>query len=169
MTRRTACRTFGAVGLGTLVQALGAAEAADEAPKQAEATFSGSWTYRSFLSNPDIKVDFDKLEFARADLVLEKAPFGVLRGKLVFGDDFLTLKGSLSYGTPFTARFQGIGATADTKGWIYDYLGFLVPQWPNGVNQRPAIVGTVIRTVDHSDGKAKAGVVASFIAVKQDV
>jgi hypothetical protein len=34
------------------------------------------------------------------------------------------------------------------------------------VNQRPALVGTVIRTVAH--GTAPAGVTASFIAVRAD-
>jgi len=163
MSRRAALGAVGAVGLGFLADALG-----DDKKPDAEATFKGTWTYRSFLSSPDITVDFNKLEFARATLLIERAPFGVLRGKLSFGDDYLALKGRISYGNPFTARFQGKGATKGTKGWIYDYLGYLVPMWPNGVDQRPAIVGTVIRTVPHSDGMAKAGVVASFIAVLQD-
>jgi hypothetical protein len=168
MSRRTAMCTFGAVGLGTLVASSRAADAKDESTEPAAAGFAGTWAYRSFLNNPDIKADFNQLEFARAVLVIDKAPFGVLRGRLSFGDDFLALNGSVSYGNPFTARFQGRGATSNTKGWIYDYLGFLIPQWPNGVDQRPAFVGTVIRTVPHSDGKAKAGVVASFLAVKQN-
>jgi hypothetical protein len=166
LTRRAALGAAGAVSLGVLADVL---TADDSKPTVAQAaTFVGTWTYRSFLSNPDIDVDFNKLEFARATLLIEKAPFGVLRGKLSFGDDYLALKGRISYGNPFTARFQGKGATAGTKGWIYDYLGYLVPMWPDGVDQRPAIVGTVIRTVPHSEGKAKAGVVASFIAVLRD-
>jgi hypothetical protein len=51
--------------------------------------------------------------------------------------------------------------------WVYDYIGYLVPIWPNGVDQRAAIVGSVIRTVPHSNGQARAGYTASFIAVKQ--
>jgi hypothetical protein len=39
------------------------------------------------------------------------------------------------------------------------------PKWPNGVNQVPAFVGTVIRAKPHDGGPA--GVVASFIAIKQ--
>lgn len=151
-------------GLGVIGQEL----RGDEKEKEAEASFVGVWTYRSFLSNPDINVDFDKLEFARATLQIDKAAFGVLRGKLSFGDDYLALKGNISYGSSFAARFQGKGATKATEGWVYDYQGYLVPMWPDGDAQRPAIVGSVIRTVAHSEGKAKAGVVASFIAVKQD-
>jgi hypothetical protein len=52
-----------------------------------------------------------------------------------------------------------------TAGWEYDYRGQLAYQWPNGVNQVPALVGTVIRAKPH--GASPAGYVASFIAVKQ--
>ncbi len=52
-----------------------------------------------------------------------------------------------------------------TAGWEYDYYGYLGFQWPNGVNQVPSLVGTVIRAKPH--GNAPAGFVASFIAVKQ--
>ncbi len=166
LNRRAVLKALGFLGPAALVARLHAAE--DKDPEPAPASFAATWTYRSYLSNPDIKVDFDKLEFARATLVIEQAPFAILRGRLSFDDEFLALKGSLSYGNHFTARFQGKGATPNTKGWVYDYLGVLVPAWPDGVDQRPCIVGTVIRTVPHSDGKAKAGMVASFIAVKRD-
>ena len=53
--------------------------------------------------------------------------------------------------------------------WIYDYLGFVVPAWPNGQDQVPAIVGTIVRTIPHSGSApgtvAPAGVTASWIAV----
>jgi len=55
--------------------------------------------------------------------------------------------------------------------WVYDCEGDAIRPWPNGPNgmdQRPAIVGTVVRTVPHSNGKSRAGVVASFIAVRQE-
>ena len=134
--------------------------------------FQGTWTYRSFLNDPDINKAFNDLKFAAADLVFEKAAFGTVKGRLSFGDDFLKLTGAASYGNPFAVRFEGVGATPGTiedgKPWIYDYQGYLVPAWPNGVDQRPAIVGSVIRTVPHSGGQAKAGVVASFIAVLRD-
>ena len=168
ITRRALMSCLGLAGLGALLDPAGVMADEKDASQSAMASFAGDWTYRSFLSNPDIKIDFNQLEFARADLRIDRSPFGVLQGKLSFDDDNLTLKGNIAYGNPFTARFQGKGATPGTEGWIYDYLGFLVPAWPNGVDQRPLIVGTVIRTVPHSNGKAKAGVVASFIAVKRD-
>jgi len=132
----------------------------------------GSWTYRSFINNPDPNVSFDKLQFAVAQLTIDAADFGTLSGRLSFGADFLKLTGTITYGNPFTLRFQGVGATPGTiengHPWIYDYLGFLAPAWPNGVDQRPAIVGTIVRTVPHSNGQAKAGYVASWIAVRTD-
>jgi hypothetical protein len=68
---------------------------------------------------------------------------------------------SMPAGTP---PVDGTG----TAGWRYNYEGFLIPRWPDGIDQRAAIVGSVIRTVPHSGGKAKAGYVASFVAVKID-
>jgi hypothetical protein len=83
----------------------------------------------------------------------------------------LALKGSRAYGSPMQVRFQGTGLVSGEE-WIYDYWGSLVPAWPNGVDQRPAIVGSVIRTIPHSGGSpgtvAPAGVVASFYAVRAD-
>lgn len=64
------------------------------------------------------------------------------------------------------ARFQGVGMVGGEQ-WIYDYEGYLIPDWPNGIGQVPAIVGSVIRTIPHSGGTAKAGVVASFYAVRE--
>jgi hypothetical protein len=132
----------------------------------------GKWTYRSFINDPDPNTPFGNLQFALADLRFDEAPFGQVAGRLTFGDDFLALKGTITYGNPFTVRFQGVGASSGTieqgRPWIYDYLAFAAPAWPNGVNQRPAILGTVVRTVSHSQGLAKAGVVASWIALRKD-
>ena len=81
----------------------------------------------------------------------------------------LTLKGARAYGNPMHARFQGVGQVKGEQ-WIYDYEGYLVPDWPNGVDQIAAIVGSVIRTIPHSGSQPgtvnPAGVVASFYAVK---
>ena len=164
ITRRRALGV--ALAGATMASASGAGEAREVQP------LAGSWTYRSFLNDPDPNLPFNDLEFAVADILLEEAPFGQLSGKLSFGTDYLRLKGTITYGNPFTLRFQGTGATPGTiengHPWIYDYLGFLAPAWPNGVDQRPAIVGTIVRTVAHSQGQAKAGVTASWIALHQD-
>jgi hypothetical protein len=107
-----------------------------------------------------------------AELKFEDAAFGQVLGRLSFGDDYLTLKGTITFGNPLTIRFQGVGASPGTveqgKPWIYEYLGFVAPAWPNGIDQRAVILGTIVRTVTHSQGQAKAGVVACWIALRKD-
>lgn len=132
--------------------------------------FTGSWTYRSLLNDPDISTPFDKLEFGIGTIVIDDAPSELLTGT-IGGDGWsLALRGSRSYGSPAQVRFQGKGLV-DGEEWIYDYLGWLVPVWPASTDalDRPAIVGSVIRTIPHSSGTggiAPAGVVASFYAVR---
>jgi hypothetical protein len=145
-----------------------------------DALLIGTWTYRSWLDDPmsvdvgtpEQKCDhLTKLLFAEAELVIEDVSKGQLRGKLRMGElGSLTLFGSASYGQPFSVRFQGVGkdSGSPSEGWVYDYIGWVIPVWPNGVAQRTAIVGSVVRTVAHSNGQAKAGKVASFIAIKKD-
>ena len=133
--------------------------------------FLGSWAYRSLLNDPDISTDFDKLEFGRGTIVIEDTAMETLAGTIGGPGWSLTLKGARQYGTPMRARFEGRGIVGGEE-WIYDYDCYLVPPWPNGVQQRPALVGSVIRTIPHSGSKPgtvnPAGVVASFIAVRED-
>ena len=128
----------------------------------------GTWSYRSFLSCPDLKVSFDSLEFGKGNIRIDPAPLQQLRG-LIFGPGWeLNLTGSINYGDPFTLRFQGKGEVGGAE-WIYDYVGYLVREWPNGDDQRPAIVGSIVRTIPHpsgSGGTSPAGLVAQWIAVK---
>lgn len=131
--------------------------------------FVGLWTYRSLLNNPDVNTDFNDLEFGRGTIEIKEDLMQLLTG-LIGGPGWsLKLSGSREYGTPMRARFQGVGIVNGEK-WIYDYEGYLVSHWPNGVQQIPAIVGSVIRTIPHSGSApgsiSPAGVVASFYAVK---
>jgi hypothetical protein len=127
--------------------------------------FVGRWTYRSFHNDPDPEAC--RPPFATGTLVLDEPDYGRLSGSLLGGGGWnLSLVGGYTYGNPFALRFQGSGDNSGER-WVYDYVGYLVPIWPNGVDQRPAIVGSVIRTVPHHNGQATAGYVASFIAVKQ--
>jgi hypothetical protein len=155
--------------------------AADDGPPRAiNSPLTGKWTYRSWINDPE-PVDIEpsdkkcaaltKLLFAEAELIIEDNGTGEMKGKLNIGSSgSLTLFGSVGYGAPFSVRFQGVGKDkgSPSEGWVYDYVGWLVPSWPNGVDQKPAIVGSVIRTVPHSNGKATAGKVASFVAVRKD-
>src|SRR3989442_1474309 len=108
--------------------------------------FSGTWTYRSFRNIPEPLGDLDdpanlqKLKamlFAEADMIIENASVGSFSGKLDMGESgVLHFKGGTSYGNPFTARFQGVGTEGPSVGWVYDYIGYLVPIWPNGIDER---------------------------------
>ena len=131
----------------------------------------GLWTYRSLLNDPKIDTAFDNLEFGRGTIRIDSAPDGVLSG-LIFGPGWsLKLNGSINGGYPGVVRFQGKGIVGGEE-WIYDYLGFVVPPWPNGVDQRPAMTGSIVRTIPHSGGGpgtvSPAGVVCSWYAVRQD-
>jgi hypothetical protein len=133
-------------------------------------SIAGTWTYRSFLSDPDLAADFDTLEFGRGNITVFDAPMGVFAGR-IYGDGWgLDLNGSIGYGTPWSVRFQGEGVVGGAQ-WIYDYIGWVVPAWPNGISEVPAMVGSIVRTLPHPAGGAgtvaPAGVVAQWVAVWQ--
>ena len=135
-----------------------------------ENPFVGRWIYRSFLNDPDITKDFNDLKLAAATIEIVDAPMQILAGTIGGPGWSLKLQGSREYGTPMRARFQGKGAPFGEE-WIYDYEGYLVPHWPHGKDQRPAIVGSLIRTIKHSGDQGSvrpAGVVYSFYAVRSD-
>jgi hypothetical protein len=138
--------------------------------------FVGAWIYRSLYNNPDDITDWNSLQFGSGTLVIT-APSsetlgGTIGGSLGPGQGnwSLNLHGSIGYGSPGQVRFQGRGLVSGEE-WVYDYIGWLVPVWPNSNDtlQRAAIVGSVVRTIPHSgsDGTVHpAGVVASFYAVR---
>lgn len=173
ISRRTAIR-WQVGGLAAVAATLAGVEAGMDRPVKAIPSsqsvgdaFAGTWTYRSFVNEPTPNVAFNSLRFGEAELVIDPFDPGSFSGRLNFGPaDHLALAGASSFGNPFTVRFQGVGEGPSVQGWVYDYVGYLVPPWPSGLNQRPAIVGSAVRTVEH-DGAA-AGLVASWIAVKQD-
>jgi len=142
--------------------------------------FVGTWSYRSFSNDPDLSKDsnMNQLLFGDGTLTITSpAPAtlgGTIGGSLGPGKGnwLLNLHGSIGYGSPGQVRFQGVGIVG-AEEWIYDYIGWLVPVWPNSNDtlQRTAIVGSVVRTIPHTgdDGTVHpAGVVASFYAVRVD-
>lgn len=127
---------------------------------------TGKWLYRSFVNNAN--PDDDPQLFGQGELTINPTDFGYLIGDFDFGQwGLMTVKGNIHFGTPYHLRFQGRGVKGTgAEEWVYDYNGYYVPNWVEGVNQMPAIVGSVIRTEPH--GQAKAGVVASFIMFKMN-
>lgn len=134
--------------------------------------FVGTWTYRSFYNEPDGSVDLSKLEFGSGTLKITAESYTTVGGTIGGQGWSLNLHGSFGYGSPMQIRFQGKGVVGPAE-WIYDYIGWLAPVWPNSnaTLQRAAIVGSIVRTVPHQseDGTGPihpAGVVASWYAVR---
>lgn len=130
---------------------------------------TGSWTYRSLLNNPDDTIQFNNLEFAVAIMKLRRMKNDSITGELDMGEaGMLKMSGFLQYCANGTGQFelQGTGIPGtNTQGWIYDYRGFIVPKWQQGINQEDALVGSLVRAANH--GNSKAGVVASFYMVRR--
>jgi hypothetical protein len=148
--------------------------AAKVAPPSSGQSGAGKWTYRSFVNTPElVGNDPNKaldLIFGEGVFTFEISPDAALKGTLDMGGGFvLDLQGTArppAQDALLTVDIVGNGRPdTPTAGWEYDYRANLAYKWPNGVNQTPALVGTVIRAKPH-DG-SPAGVVASFIAVKQ--
>jgi hypothetical protein len=157
-------------------------------------SLTGKWTYRSYLNRADVIVGDDPepavrnlaaifgqgstannaakafgLIFGEGVMTFDPPSGNTISGNFDMGGGYvLDLKGTmqrLSSGD-ITLEVFGTGRSGTpTANWEYDYRAFMTPKWPNGINQIPALVGTVIRAKPH-DG-APAGVVASFIAIKQ--
>jgi hypothetical protein len=86
-----------------------------------------------------------------------------------WGSGGLDLSGIMKPGStkmPVAFAIIGLGRPgSQTDGWEYDYSGSLAHKWPAGINQVPALVGSVVRAKPH--GSAPAGYSASFVAVKR--
>jgi len=134
---------------------------------------NGEWVYRSVLNIDDETVPFcqfdtikciNNLEFATAVMTLQYSNSNI-SGELDMGQDGkLIMSGNKLEHGKFVLRGTGI-KNSSTDGWIYDYTGFLVPEWKDGIDQKDALVGSVIRSADH--GNSKKGKVASFYMVKK--
>lgn len=136
---------------------------------------TGTWTYRSFINNPQPVGDDPEaaqaLIFGEGELTIESAEAGSdgFKASLSFGGNaVMDLAGSLepgSAGGPTVIRAQGKGrAGSPVATFFYDYIFYPVGTWPGSVDQVPALVGTVMRAADH--GSAKKGYVASSITVR---
>jgi hypothetical protein len=126
---------------------------------------SGNWIYRSTKNEPTIVDDFNKVKFGEGKLELNEYAPGLISGTFDFGEDVKLIVIGYIEGNHIRLRSVGIKGTP-TEGWIYEHMGSLAPEWPNGDEQRPAIVGSVIRSASHNG--QPAGFVGSFVAVSVD-
>ena len=135
---------------------------------------AGKWTYRSYVNSTALVGGDPKkaaaLIFGEGVYTLATPSHDVVTGDLDMGSGYvLDLKGTVRPATkeaPLTVAIAGTGrAGTPTAGWEYDYHAYLAYEWPHGVKQVPALVGSVIRAKPH--GGQPAGVVVSFVAVTQ--
>lgn len=152
-----------------------------------EEILQGIWTYRSWLNETDLTKSTDKdpigkLLFGAGYIKIGESAANAFSGVIYGQNDLskaspdakadwaLDLKGSTNYGDPFSVRFQGKGIVGGSE-WIYDYVGYVILPWPNGIQQKTAMVGSIVRTIPHpngSGGVSPAGVTASWYAVKNE-
>ena len=129
--------------------------------------FIGNWTYRS-LRNLPMGTPFTNLKFAEAVMRFQRISGDSIFGVLDMGIGYaLNLKGKLTTSNDATTFYiQGDGVpNTGTANWEYDYQGYVVPKWKNGVKQVDACTGSLIRAKPH-DG-APAGETASFYMIRQ--
>jgi hypothetical protein len=134
----------------------------------------GEWTYRSFINEPRPVGDDAQaalgLIFGEGALTVAQADAGGFRAALSFGGNaVMDLVGSFkpaAGGRPAAIAARGTGRKGSgIENLVYEDNFFPVASWPDGIGQRQAMVGTVIRAADH--GSAKKGVVVSAIAVRR--
>jgi hypothetical protein len=152
--------------------------------------FAGLWTYRRFGNDTGPTPVYKTAPQNAHELILQEADFKLetptnwwtLQGTIEWPRrGLLDLQGTVRlFDPPYPARgggepvdlqnavgfeIKGVGRPGtDTAGWEYHYRGYLTRQWPNGIAQRAALVGSVIRA--KPDGEA-APAVAPFIALKR--
>lgn len=129
-----------------------------------EGQFSGTWSYRSFVNEPDLNAP--RIAFGSGTLTLVENASHAVTGRIGGPGWELNITGTSAYSeTTAQVTLEGRG-TINGELWVYSYAGSMAPRWSNAVNQVDAIVGTVVRTVPHSGGAAEAGFTASFYAVR---
>lgn len=168
---------------------------ADAAAGAWDSSLRGKWTYRSYLNRADVTVNAAPDAAVQALSAIygpqvTNAASAVTAFNLVFGEGVMTfdppqgnsITGNFDMGGGYVLDLKGTMQTSPagdisvelfgtgragtkTENWEYDYRASTTAKWPNGVNQIPTLVGTVIRAKPHDGGAA--GVVASFIAIKQ--
>lgn len=136
------------------------------------AMLNGRWTYRSYNNLVNL-IGGDQqaalaLIFGEGVFDLHQSDDGRVEGGLGMENGHaLRITGSLGTtgnGLDFLLSGEGLDGTA-TAGWRYDYHGVVGHIWPNGIDQVPSLLGTVVRVTPHGPN-APAGYTASFIAVR---
>ena len=137
---------------------------------------SGEWIYRSFRNITVPAQTLNDILFGEGALSISVGEDGFLqKSELSFGPGYsmivngqaIIVSDNVFSFPPIAIEMKAFGIEGtDAAGWLYEYRGYLVPNWYNRKEQKTAIVGTVIRVVAHG-ANSPAGYVASFVAVKK--
>lgn len=136
-------------------------------------SIAGTWTYRSFLNDPElVKGDAEKalaLIFGEGTFALSQDSRGAVTGKFDMGGGYvLNITGQLEAAGTSGERLvnmvgKGVVGTP-TAGWEYDYQAYPAPMWPSATAQVRTLVGTTLRAVPHNG--QPAGATASIILIQ---
>lgn len=133
----------------------------------------GYYTYRSFLNKVDGQPD--DLLWGQGELLILISEDGNISGTLSFPHDpmsenkeIMDISGRITSWAKLSMRFIGKGRDKSSiSEFEYEYDCQMSNEWDYAEpKQVVSLVGTVRRNKDH--GQAKAGVTASFIAVKRE-
>ena len=151
----------------------------------------GEWTYRALLNEPNKSVPLDQLELGKGTLHIDavESLTGRFHGRLMIEEGTteapLQIEGMVSDGQPPRLRFRGKGTGASNKDWLYDYLGYQLPDdlkfvaprdWfpdhdaEESLGRLLTLTGQVVRVKDHpgSDGEVHpAGQMGTWYAIKK--
>jgi hypothetical protein len=116
-----------------------------------EIDIRGTYVYRSLINNQDVKTDFKDLEFGRGTMNVTQKDSSI-DGTFDMGGGYkMTLEGTVflcDKNSYLRMTGKGVPGTLTDK-WVYDYFGIIIPVWPKALAQKPTIIGSVIRSVDH--------------------
>lgn len=166
----------GAAGIASAVQAQtisGVPDFSKTSPTKGNASIAGRWLYRSLRNSTDPNIDFAKLPLLIA--ILDIPPYE--------GDQFtgtLTATANSEAGVRHIVqgavkgdrfKMRATQGSDTTQGWVYDYEGWIVPQWDSGVDQIQTFAGSVRRVAAHAfpgpgGGTSIAGASYSIIGTK---
>ena len=121
----------------------------------------GSWTYRSFHSNPHLSTSVNNLIDGLWKLEITNSTARTFDGKLSYGETVIPVNGKIHEEEPLTITFES--QRDRNKSLVINGRGYLNPMWKGVGNQRPSLVGTVKVTSD-----AKRTYVCQWIAIKQN-
>ena len=127
---------------------------------------NGKWTYRSFHSDPNLDATPQSLLYGVWELNLEVDASNQISGTMLTSGWTMDVEGLFEKGDPSKITLKISGKVAGEQ-WRYLAEGYLTPNWSEGVAQRAAIVGSILRLSEEDDQDSK-GYVAQWIGVKQE-